>query len=50
VSRRVSSLMCTFQIPTAGEPIKDAGYQPHAVCAVWSYLALATWEGARLYE
>jgi hypothetical protein len=34
--------MSTFQIRMAGEPIKDAGYQPHVVCAVWSHLALAT--------
>jgi hypothetical protein len=31
---RISSRMFTFQIRTAGEPIKDAGYRPRAVCAV----------------
>jgi hypothetical protein len=38
------------QIRTAGEPIKDAGYRPHAVCVVQLHLALVgnTGKGARV--
>jgi hypothetical protein len=38
------------QIRTAGEPIKDAGYRPHAVCVVQLHLALVgnTGKGARM--